>query len=182
MRSMILATSLLAAVSGTAAAHEKGAIYLASRTVAVGSELSFRGERLPKNGTVRMQLKGALETFTLSDIRIDSAGRFQGTLRLPPNARAGSYAVIAIASDGEVVARADVVLSPAAPPPPTAGMDHANMPGMAGMSETAAPHPTAELMNVPVNTSAVEWAAIAAIIGLSATGGLLLLARARSTG
>lgn len=180
MRNALLATGLLVALAMPALAHEKGAIYLASKTVGRGGELVLRGERLPKSGIIRLQLRGTLETFSLGEQRIDTAGRFQGKVSLPAQVAAGTYTVVALASDGDVVARADLIVTQAAAPAPgaMADMDHAGMPGM---TDSSGVHPTAEMMDVPVNTSGGEWAVIAAIIGLSAAGGLVLLARPRGS-
>jgi hypothetical protein len=180
MRSALLTAGLAAALAVPALAHEKGAIYITSKTVGVGGELAVRGEKLPKNATLRMQLRGTLETFHLAEVRTDTAGRFQARFALPVEVRAGTYTVVVLAPDGDVTARADLVVaaSPAQAPHAMAGMEgHA---GMANSAGAPGPHPTAEMMHVPVSTSGVEWAAIAAIIALSTTGGLVLLRGARA--
>ena len=177
MRSAILMAGLVAALAVPALAHEKGVIRIISKDVSVGGELVVQGEKLPKNATLRMELRGTLETFHLAEVRTDTAGRFRAQLALPVEVKAGTYTVVVVASDGDVTARADVVV--AAP---------RAMPGMPGMAEHEAmaasagapgPHATAEMMKVPVSTSGAEWGAIAGIILLSAAGGLLLLASSR---
>lgn len=177
MRSAIVAAGLVAALAVPAIAHEKGVIRIISRNVTVGGELVVRGEKLSKNATLRMELRGTLETFHLSEVRTDTAGRFQAQVALPVEVKAGTYTVVVVASDGDVTARTDLVV--------LAGPPMADMPGMAGhegmvdSAGAAAPHATAEMMHVPVSTSGAEWGAIAAVIGLSAAGGLLLLMSSR---
>lgn len=180
MRTTLLSLALLATLASPALGHEGGVISLSSKQIAVGSQISIRGEKLPKNSTLRMQLRGALETFPLAEVRTDSAGGFDARLALPEEVKAGTYIVVVVASDGDVAARADVVVTAA----PASGM--AAMPGMEehpGMTRPPGepgPHATAEMMKVPVSTSGAEWAAIVGIIVLSAAGGLVLLAARRS--
>lgn len=177
MRSAIVTAGLVATLAVPAFAHTGGVIRIISKQVSVGGELIVRGEKLPKNATLRMELRGMLETFPLAEVRTDTAGRFQAQLALPVEVKAGTYTVVVVASDGDVAARVDLVVSA-----PRA------MPGMRGMAEHEAmvdsggapgPHATAEMMTVQLNTSSAEWGAIAAVILLSAAGGLLLLASSR---
>jgi hypothetical protein len=182
MRSALLTVGLvcmMAAFAAPALAHEKGVIRIVSKEVGVGGELVVRGEKLPKSATLRMQLRGTLETFHLAEVRTDTAGRFQARLALPVEVRAGTYTVVVLAPDGDETARADLVVAAQAAHA-MAGTE--GMEGHAGMADSAGapgPHPTAEIMKVPVSTSGAEWAAIAAIVVLSAAGGLALLAGAR---
>ena len=183
MRIALVTAILVAGIVAPAVAHETGVIRILSRQVTVGGELMVQGEKLSKNATLRMELRGTLETFQLGEVRTDSTGRFESRTTLPAAVKAGSYTVVVVASDGDVIARADVVVSPAAPMAGMAGM--ANMAGMAGhagmtdSSSAAAAHPTAEMMSVAANTSGAGWAAIITIIALSAAAGAALLVRAR---
>jgi len=127
MRTMLLTAGLLAGLATPAFAHENGVIRLASKSLALGAELAMRGEKLPKNATLRLELRGALSTFALGTVSTDSAGTFQLGRSLPPDVRAGSYVVVAIAPDGDKVAQADLSITPAPAPDAMAAM-----PGMAG--------------------------------------------------
>jgi hypothetical protein len=160
--------SLLTLVTAPGIAHEKGIIRLASNEVAVGGELGLRGEKLPKSNTLRLELRGSLETFTLTAVRTNAAGRFQARLPLPPEARAGSYTVVALASDGDVAARAALVIIAAAS---TQVMDRE--------PARESTHATAEMMKLTVATAGGERAAIVTIIVASLGGGLLLLRGSR---
>lgn len=183
IRSIILTAIVLTALASPMYAHEKGAVFVTPKSVAVGGTLGIRGEKLSKSTAFKLQLRGALETHVLAEVRTDTAGRFDARYTLPAAARAGSYTVVVLASDGDVSARADLTVSAAPTPSPTAmpdmaGMDHSRMPGM---PDSTKPHATAEMMEVPVNTSGLEWAAIVAIVVLSAGGGLALLSASRTT-
>lgn len=174
MRRSIFALALLVTISAPAFAHEKGAIYLTSKEIRVGGELVLRGERLPKSATLRLQLRGTLETFPLSEVRTNAAGVFQARLASPQEARMGSYTVVVLASDGEVVAQAPLVVIAA---PSVAGemspMEHKMM--NTSPEATSMAHPSAEMMPVQVATTGAEWAGIVAILALSVGGGLALL-------
>ena len=119
---------------------------------------------------LRLELRGSLETFTLGAVRTSATGRFQARLPLPAEARAGSYMVVALASDGDVVARTALAIVAATPP---RAMDHGTTDSLP--STTESPHPTAEMMKVAAGTTAGEWAVMLTLIATSLTGGLALL-------
>lgn len=176
MRSWSFALGLLSVWSAPALAHENGAIHLASKQVSVGAELSLRGEKLSKNATLRLELRGTLETFPLAEVRTDSAGRFQARFALPAAAKAGTYVVAVLASDGDVVARAELGVVEASPAgDQMTAEEHARM-GQPGAA-TEGPHPTAEPMDLPVTTTLAGWLAIIGLIAASAGLGLALLLR-----
>jgi hypothetical protein len=187
MTRSISALALLATISASVLAHPKGTIRLASKQVGVGGELVLFGETLPKNETLRLQLRGTLETFPLAEVRTNANGAFQARLALPMEARAGNYTVVVLASDGDVAAQAELlvdasvtpgrpVAAPEHPMPKTAPehpAEHAvpnTSPGATDM-----PHASAEMMQVEATMSPGEWIGILAIIAVSIGGGAVLL-------
>lgn len=177
-RILLLALTLLAGTGGAAIAHETGAIYLASKQVPIGGDLSLSGERLPKNAVLQLQLRGALDNYQIGQIRSDAAGKVQTRVTLPPHVPVGNYTLVAIAPDGDVTARTDLVITPE----PTAMAGMAGMTGGTAMPHDAqqmsGPHATAEMMALERRTSPAEWAVIAAIIAGCLGGGLVLLRKA----
>jgi hypothetical protein len=169
-RSLLWLVGVLGALTAPVSAHEKGVIHLASKEVRAGGELRLRGEKLPKSATLRLELRGTLETFPVAEVHTDAAGRFQARLALPPEARAGGYTLVALAPDGDVAARAELAIVAAAPAHAT---DHATMDSMPPTTES--PHPTAEMMKVAVATTGGEWAVILTVIAASLGGALALL-------
>ena len=164
---------LLAAFSSPLPAHEEGVIRLRSGEVPAGGRLELRGERLPKATRLRLELRGAVETFPLGHVRTDAEGVFSASPTLPAGAGSGDYTVVAVAPDGDVAARAELTVVVAlAGTTATAEAEHA---GHQAMQPTASPHPTAEMMNLPVTTTGGELTVVAGIIALSLAGGLLLL-------
>ncbi len=155
-------------------AHEKGALHLGQKSVATGSNLDLRGERLPKNATITLQLRGALATFPLGEMKTDTKGVFQGSIGLPPEARAGSYTIVAVAGDGDKVAETALQIV-AAEGSAHDMADHGT--SNTSPEATEAPHPSAEMMPIQAATSRAEWATIAVLIGAGLAGGLLLLRR-----
>ena len=167
-RPLLWLFGLVTLVTAPGIAHEKGIIRLDSQEVPVGGELGLRGEKLPKSATVRLELRGTLETITLTAVRTNAAGKFQARLPLPSEARAGSYTVVALASDGDVVARAALVLVAAAS---TQAMDRE--------PARESTHATAEMMKLTVATTGGERAVILTIIVASFGAGLILLRGSR---
>ena len=168
----VLLTILLLAVSMTPLwGHEKGAIRLATKEVPAGGELVIRGEKLPKSNSVILTLVGALATHSLGEVPTTATGTFDTRITLPAAAKPGAYVVIAEAGDGDELARADVVIAPAAA--------H-DMSLHTSDSSAAQPvHPSAAMMELEAARSGVEWAVILIIVGLSAGGGLALLLSTR---
>ena len=165
-----VATVLTATVP--ASAHETGAIHLASSQVAVGGTIDIRGEKLPKSQTLKLQLRGILDTYQLGEVQTDTGGAFHSPFTVPATVPVAQYTVVVIASDGDVTARADlsvVAATTTASAQPAAGAG--SMAGMPGMSGEA----TAELMHIDRTTTTGQWAIIYTIIALSLIGGLLLL-------
>lgn len=184
MRLSFASLALLAVISAPALAHEKGAIRLASRQIPVGGELSLRGERLPKNATLRLELRGTLETFPLGEVRTDAVGRTQARLALPREARMGSYKVVVLAPDSDVAAQADLIVVAAPAADSAAAMDHSNMGHEAMNTEPGAtdePHASAEMMPLDTSKTVGEWVVIIAAIVAGVGGGVALLAGARQT-
>jgi len=157
-----------AALAGApAVAHEEGVIRLSSPTAAPGQEIEIVGERLPRSMTLTLELRGALANYPLGEIESDDKGAFTTRLALPVEVRPGRYRVMVLASDGDVVARADLVVL-AAPPAqiaPAEPIEHA--------------HVTDAMMDLPVSRSTGEWVAIVAFVVAAVAGGLLLLRNAR---
>ena len=178
MRTALLSLGLLLATAAPALGHETGTIRLA-KTLPAGGELVIRGEKLPKQATLRLQLRGALENFPLGEIRTDSLGGFNARLALPTEARPGTYTVVVLAPDNDIAARAALTITEAAPGEMSPA-EHAMMDSTGG--KAAMPHATADMMDVKTATTPGEWVGMLAIIAASLAGGAVLLLRARRAG
>jgi len=148
--------------------------------VAVGGTVTVRGEKLPKSSELKLELRGVLDNFPVGSVKTDTGGAFVLPLTVPQSVPAGPYTLVVIASDGDVTARADLVVSAAASATAQAGGaaapgSMADMPGMAGMSDE---HATAEPMSIAHTTTAAEWVVIWGIIVVSLIAGLTLVRRA----
>lgn len=154
----------------TLSAHEEGVIRLGAPIAAPGDTLEIRGEELPRSATVRVELRGALETHLLGRVTTDASGAFEIHVPIPAEAQPGVYRVVAVAPDGDEVARAEFVVAEVAATPP------AGMPLGHAMA-------TAEEMELPLELTPVEWAVVGAFVALFALGGVLLLSeRQKGTG
>jgi hypothetical protein len=159
-----LLVALVAALAAVpVVAHEEGVIRLASPTAAPGQEIEIEGERLPRSATLTLELRGALASYPLGEIESDEVGAFVTLLALPADVRPGRYRMMVLASDGDVVARAELLIT-AAPPAEI---------GPAGPIEPA--HVTDAMMDLPMSRSIGEWAAIVGFIAAAAIAGLALL-------
>jgi hypothetical protein len=163
-----------------ASAHETGAIHLSANQVAIGGTLTVTGERLPKSSDLKLELRGVLDNFPAGSVKTDTAGAFQIPFTVPQAVPAGPYTLVVIASDGDVTARADLVVSAAGTQAaaPGAPGSMADMPGMGGMSGE---HATAEPMSIARTTTTIEWVVIWGIIIVSLAGGVTLVRKSATT-
>lgn len=170
-----LAIGLTLAVSSPAYPHGVGVIRLASKQVAVGGTIALTGEKLEKNADLRLELRGILDNYPAGRIHSDAKGNVSAMVTIPPAVPLGAYTLVAIAADGDVTARTDLSIGPAAAVAAAkTGMPHmaSDMPGMEA---------TAEMMKIQRTTSPAEWAVITALIVLCFAGGGYLLARSGRT-
>lgn len=208
-RTMLLTAGLVAALAVPASAHETGVIRLDAKTLAVGAELGMRGQKFTKRIQLQIELRGTLKTFPLREVETDTAGKFQLRMALPADAKPGKYRVVAVASDGDDVGQAILVITaasttalgsapatastaaPASTATPSANAavaraaakTMAGMPGGMGdhmmMPAGHEDHPSAENMKVDLGTSSAERLTVFSLIILSLAGGATLLVIAR---
>ena len=186
MRTMMVArvvpvvVALLTASVGVAVAHETGAIHLVSKELTPGGELAFAGEKLPKGATLKVELRGALNKYSIGTITTDKVGKVQARLTVPADVPNGNYTVAVLAPDGDVAARAPLVISSApatAASQNMAGMSH-DMVGMKGMEGMSGMQATAEMMPLKQQRTPGEWTVIAAVVGACFVAGAALLRKA----
>lgn len=159
----VTASVLTVGIAASLAAHEEGVIRLSSPSASPGQEIEIRGERLPRSTMLRLELRGALATRALGEIRSDARGAFVMRLALPAVVDPGRYRVVALAPDDDVVARADLVV--VAEP----------LPEIVRPGPTRTAQATDAMMELPLRRTAGEWAAIVALVALAALGGAVLL-------
>jgi len=170
-----LAIGLTLVVAVPAYPHGGGVIRVAAKQVAVGGTIALTGEKLEKNADLRLELRGVLDNYPAGRVHSDANGKLRASITIPPAVPVGAYTLVAIAADGDVAARTDLAVGPAADVTASReGMPHmpAGMPGMQA---------SAEMMKIEQTTTPGEWAVIAALILLSFGGGAFLLTRARRT-
>lgn len=180
MRRTLFATAALLFFTAIPAyPHGGGVIRLGNTQVPGGGTVALTGEKLEKLSDLALELRGTLDNYPVGRVRTDAAGKFTTSLTLPPNIPGGAYTLVAIASDGDVAARTDIVIGGAP------GGSGTTMPGMAGnegmhtQGQVSGPHASAEMMQLKRSTTPIEWAVIATMILLSFAGSAWLLIRSR---
>ena len=174
VRALVWMVMLASSVHGRPLlAHEMGTIKLSAPQVVVGGSLTLTGSKFTKDHPLKLELRGALATIQLGEVRSDAEGAFTLTITLPADARAGAYSLVVIAEDGDVVARAGLpVLAAAAASEAHAAVGHS----LAGMAQGQG---TAEMMPLPRNGTASQSAAVLGLLALCVVGGSLMVRRAR---
>lgn len=153
--------------------HPEGVVRLSAKEIEAGSELGLRGEKLPKGATVKLELRGALVTFSLAELKSDTAGGFERSIVVPDTVKPGNYKLVVVADDGDVLASADLAILAAAPA--AAAEDHAAM----GHGETPSTEATDAMMPLDASFSTAEMSVIGVLILAGLAGGLALLRRPR---
>jgi hypothetical protein len=149
--------------------------------VAIGGSVDVRGEKLPKSSALNLELRGVLDNYPVGTVHTDTAGAFQMTLGVPQNVPAGPYTLVAIASDGDVTARADLVVggTPTAAASPGGVMKDSGMAGMPGMGGTSDERANPAPMPIAHTTTPAEWVVIWLLILASLAAGATLVARSK---
>ena len=110
-------------------AHEKGVLTPASRELSPGDSVRIAGARFTARASLTLTLVGVQGSVRLGQVGTDPAGAFDVTVFVPALTAAGTYRLVATASDGDEVATLDVVVSaPVAARTPDA---HVTAPAMA---------------------------------------------------
>lgn len=162
---LAVASLIATALSATPVrAHDDAVLESPSSSLAAGDSLRLSGKEFDAGGTYRLRLIGALEEHELGEVTADTAGRFTRTLPVTDGARPGAYQVVAVASDGDVVARLDLTVLAAAVEEAEAELGHE---GGVSHQEGGA---RGDEIRIVRERGGVEWALIGLVIGLS--GGL----------
>ena len=157
--------AMLVAVAGVLAAHEKGVLKLANRELVAGDSVRLTGEKLPRRGTIALQLSGVAGLIRLAEVRADGAGAFATVVLVPADLAAGPYRLVAVASDGDEVAALDVSVVHAASHAPATGHK------VPDLTPSAEPLVLARARSLWVTRGAI------AAIALALIGGVALLRR-----
>ena len=144
-------------------AHEEAVLKSSRSSVSAATSLDLTGTDFGESEAYKLRLLGALSEYDLREVETDSAGTFSIELAIPADVRPGSYQLVAVASDGDVVARLDLTVLEAASPPPTAG----GGPEDAGHETQGA---RADDLPIERSRSGIEWGVIGLVVGLA--GGL----------
>lgn len=171
----LLVGAVLAA-PGPASAHEEAVLEASASAVAAGSSLELVGSEFTADEEFRLRLLGALEEHDLGTVTADSAGTFRLELELPAEARQGRYQLVALAPDGDEVARLDLNVTPAASAGGEEAGPAAEKAGGAGEASSGGrDEARADEMEIERSRSGVEWAALLLVVGLSGGLGARLL-------
>jgi len=177
IRFRILLLALALSPFRSAFAHGTGAISLSSKQSAPGGTITIFGTKFAANSSVRLELRGVLQSNVFGRVQTSAKGTFQQIVTIPATSKPGQYSIVAVAPDGDVVAQAMVMIAAAL----AAEETHPGMHDMPGMQGMGGPHASAEMMDVPIPITAWGWAVITAIVVVSAATGVRLLRTGRRT-
>ena len=168
-----IAVLVLSAGLMGAAGHPEATLKSPVSSVAAGATMPLQGEMFLADQKVKLALQGAFNEYDLPEMTADAEGKFSTSLEIPSGVRPGAYLLVAIADDGDVVARLEVTVEGSAPA--AAGHDMTAM-GMGEMASAA----RADEMPIERSRSGMEWGMIGLLIGLSAGLGVSFLRTSES--
>jgi hypothetical protein len=159
------------APEGAGLAHEEAVLRSSQTSAAAGSSIELTGSDFAGSESYQLRLLGVLNEYDAGEVAADSTGVFSHQLAVPAEVVPGAYQVVAIASDGDVVARLDItVMAAARETSENMAADHA----MGDQAEPAARH---DDIQIERNRSGFEWGMIGLVIGLAGGIGLGMVRR-----
>ena len=158
----------------TAAEHPEATLKSPVSSVAAGAALPLSGEEFLAGDPVKLVLRGVFDEYPLQEIIPEDGGVFSVELPIPIEVGDGEYRLVAIASDGDVVASLDLTILPAA----TAqdheqALDDAEGAPHEEMGETA----RADERPIERTRAGMEWGLIGLLIGLAGGAGVSMMRR-----
>lgn len=176
----LFAWPLLAAPSalGALGAHEEAVIESPQSSVPAGGTLSLAGKDFTAGESYALRLVGALREYELGEVEPSDAGTFTLELEIPGHVVSGAYRLVAVAEDGDEVARMD--LQVLAPNPSAAAEGGADSGGAHGAA--AGGGARADDIRIERDRSGLEWGAIGLLVGLAGGFGIGLLKRTDADG
>lgn len=166
-----LAIPALGPPSGALGAHEEAVIESAQSSVAAGGTLTLSGKDFTAGERYALRLVGALREYELGEVEPEDDGTFALELEVPREVAVGAYQVVAVAGDGDEVARMDVQVLATGAAEDGTGAGH---PASGGHGDSGA---RADDIHIERNRSGVEWGVIGLIVGLAGGLGVGLLRR-----
>lgn len=174
-RGMLLGclATLLGGAPPMAIAHEDAVLKSPQTAVPAGGSMNLAGSAFEESGKYRLRLLGALNDYDLREVEADSAGTFSIALSVPAEVASGSYQIVAIASDGDIVARLDVTVLEA-----VTGAGRAAHPAAdEEATDEGSPGARHDDIRIERSRSGLEWGAIGLLVGLAAGLGLGMIRR-----
>jgi hypothetical protein len=157
-------------------AHEEAVLRSSRSSVSAGASLPLSGSDFAGSETYQLKLLGVLNEYDVGQVAADSAGVFTHQLTIPADVTPGAYQVVAVASDGDVVARLHItVLGGGAGGAASQAGDHSGGADQEGDPSSAARH---DDIRIERDRSGMEWGVIGLVIGLAAGVGLGLVRKA----
>ncbi|MCZ6477129.1 MAG: hypothetical protein O6851_02300 [Gemmatimonadetes bacterium] len=169
IRFALLAAILPATADETlpSVAHEEAVLESSRSSVPAGAVLPLDGRDFGEGERYVLRLVGALREYELGEVEADAEGLFSIELAIPGSVTPGAYQVVAVAPDGDVTARLDLVVLKAEAAEPEGAEER---PASEAAQEAAPRVARADEMPIERSRSGLEWGVIGLLI--AGAGGL----------
>lgn len=155
-------------------AHDEAVLESPRSSVPAGGVLELTGKDFTAGESYALRLVGALREYDLREVEPGEEGSFRLELEIPSRVAPGSYQLVAVAGDGDVVARLDLQILEGYPGLSELEGGDGHGPAPAGDG----PRARADDIRIERDRSGLEWGAIGLLVGLAGGLGLGLLRRA----
>lgn len=175
--SPLLGLAVLAAASVPGAApgleaHEEAVLESPVSALPAGELLPLSGRDFGEGESYALRLLGALREYELGEVEAENDGTLSLELPLPETVEPGAYQLVAVAEDGDVVARLELQVLPARSAGVGTGSAAADGDGGPSASGSRA---RSDEIRIERDRSGLEWGAIGLLIGLAGGLGVGLL-------
>ena len=96
IRFRILLLALALSPFRGALAHGTGAISLSSKQSAPGGTITILGTKFAANSSVRLELRGVLQSNVFGRVQTSAKGTFQQIVTIPATSKPGQYTIVAV--------------------------------------------------------------------------------------
>lgn len=168
----VLLALLALPAAGAPALHEEAVLESPSSAVPAGSPLALDGRDFTAGEAYTLRLEGTLREYDLRKVEPGEDGTFSLEVEIPAEVRPGSYQLVAVAPDGDVVARLDLAVLRGASGDPAAGDGDG---GSEAGDRSGADAARSDEMELERDRGALEWGVIGLLVGLAGGFGVGLL-------
>lgn len=160
------------APSESGVVHPEATLKSPVTSIEAGAALPLSGEEFIAGDPVTLVLRGVLDEIELRAVTPEEGGVFSIELPVPSEVSPGTYRVVAVASDGDVIASLDLTVLAAQV---VLADEHAAIGEESAEHDEVGPVARADERPIERSRGGMEWGLIGLLVGLAGGGGMAML-------